>query len=87
MGKLSTLTMVNEMGVISLTTYGALIYFMATIILKDEILLPDARGRDFPFKKIECSCWQRSIGFEGIEVRIENKSISIPINNVLAIIE
>jgi hypothetical protein len=60
---------------------------MAMIILKDEILLPDAHGRDFPYKKLECSCWQRAIGFEGIEMRIENKSISIPMNNILAVIE
>jgi hypothetical protein len=34
MGKLSTLAMVNEMGVISLTTYGALIYFMRNKVAK-----------------------------------------------------
>lgn len=60
---------------------------MATIILKDEILLPDAQGRDFPYKKLECNCWQRSFGFEGIEIRVENRNISIPMNNVLAVIE
>lgn len=86
MGKLSTSALVNETGVISLTTCSALIVFMATIILKDALIMPTADGRGEPLHKIECSNWHKSLLFDGVEVWIDNKRVTIPIVNIVGII-
>lgn len=87
MGKLSTLAMVNEMGVISLTTYGALIYFMVIIILKSPIRVLDHEGKDSLLTQISATTWHKHYSLDAITVEIERKNWTIPVNNILAIIE
>jgi hypothetical protein len=60
---------------------------MATIMLKYEILVPQKQGMNLPYKMIECNGWHPSVMVDGIEVVIDDKNVTIPINNVIAIIE
>jgi hypothetical protein len=87
MGKLSTLAMVNETGVMSLTTYGALVVFMKRILLVHPIEILNNVGTIDQFKFIDVDYWQKSFTIDGIEFKVREAMITVPIYNIAAIIE
>lgn len=69
------------------TQLSAVFDFMATIILKTPIPVLDHEGNDGLLTQISSTTWQKHYSLDAINVEVEHKNWTIPVNNILAIIE
>lgn len=58
--------------------------YMVTVIIKYPI---EIENESEPIKSIKCEWYLKALVIDGIEVKIKDKRYSIPMNNILAIIE
>lgn len=61
--------------------------YMVTIILKTPIPVLDNEGHDGLLKQICSTTWQKHYSLDAITVEVERKIWTIPVNNIIAIIE